>query len=76
VKSQICDLTVEALKNRSGREAGETTPNKLKKSFCVKRRSKSATRDPVFKPVGLPEFQIGLDGVVQLKGQGQDNPPP
>jgi hypothetical protein len=53
--------SVEAAKNRRDREANETSPNKGKKSFCVKFRRKSAVRHPVFKPVGLPDFQIGAD---------------
>jgi hypothetical protein len=48
-------------KNRRGREANEASPNKMKKSFCVKPRRKSAVRHPVFKPVDLPELQIGDD---------------
>jgi hypothetical protein len=53
--------SLEAVKNRREREANETSPNQLKKSFCVKFRRKSAVQHPIFKPVGLPEFQIGAD---------------
>ena len=56
-----------AVKNQRAKQANEINPNKMKKSFCVKFRRKSVARYPVFKPVGLPEFQIGADNLDQVQ---------
>ena len=53
--------STDGVESRHGRNANEASPNKLKKSFCVKVRRKFAVRYPVFKPAGLSDFHIVAD---------------